>query len=84
MTRPDDLASPTIDRTEEYEASTHYLTMGGLTKREYFATLAMQGLVSNIRSGSPDSMLEKPKNVAGWAVAFADALIAELNKPVSL
>lgn len=47
----------------------------GLTKREYFAALAMQALASNTEleylSGS---------QIAEDAVKFADALIEELNK----
>ncbi|MFN5425544.1 MAG: hypothetical protein ACK5A2_09220, partial [Bacteroidota bacterium] len=42
----------------------------GLTKREYFAAMAMQGLLSN-----PNTIFE-----THYAVIIADALIAELNK----
>jgi hypothetical protein len=42
----------------------------GLTKREYFAAMAMQGLLSN-----PNTSFETRD-----AVIIADALIAELNK----
>jgi hypothetical protein len=45
----------------------------GLTKREYFAAMALQGLAS-----SPDPWM--PEAAAFKATAFADALIAELNK----
>jgi hypothetical protein len=41
-----------------------------LTKREYFAAMAMQGLLSN-----PNTIFETQ-----YAVIIADALIAELNK----
>lgn len=47
----------------------------GLTKREYFAAMAMQGLLA----GSYDSMAMGCKSVAEGAVSHADALIAELN-----
>lgn len=43
----------------------------GLTKREYFAGLAMQGFIA---SGKADG------DFAEWSVKNADALIAELNK----
>ncbi len=46
----------------------------GLTKREYFAAMAMQGHFSN---GNLDT---NAKDVAIWAVEAADALINELNK----
>ena len=45
----------------------------GLTKREYFAAMAMQGLCNNLH----------PKNVADMpslAVVIADALLKELDK----
>ncbi len=43
----------------------------GLTKREYFAALAMQGMVSRTSVSY--------KETAGRAVSYADALIKELN-----
>lgn len=46
----------------------------GLTKREYFAALAMQGLLP---TGISSSIEEDVKN----AVKLADLLIEELNKP---
>jgi hypothetical protein len=46
----------------------------GLTKREYFAAKAMQGLLTVIHH------TDRPYNVAKAAVMTADALIEELNK----
>lgn len=47
----------------------------GLTKREYFAAMALNGAVSDpTRSGDVEYF-------AYMAVRYADALIAELNKP---
>jgi hypothetical protein len=51
-----------------------YIIDGGLTKREYFAAMALQGLLTD--NESPNSREE----FAGYAVKFADALIEELNK----
>jgi hypothetical protein len=48
----------------------------GLTKREYFAAMALQGLLAN-SFRSPTSYIESN---AEYAVNYADALIAELNK----
>ena len=45
----------------------------GLTKREYFAAIAMQGLLAN------DSY-PKANRTAAWAVEQADTLIQELNR----
>ena len=44
----------------------------GLTKREYFAGLAMQGLVDDYINYAI---------IAEYAVKFADALLKELDKP---
>ena len=49
----------------------------GLTKREYFAALAMQGFAS---SNPNISFGEQAK----WAVISADNLIKELNKKAEL
>lgn len=46
----------------------------GLTKREYFAAMALQGLLP---TGISSSIEEDVKN----AVKLADLLIEELNKP---
>jgi len=47
----------------------------GLTKRELFAAMAMQGLGGNSALNQASA-----QNIACWAVECADALIAELNK----
>ena len=47
----------------------------GLTKREYFAGLAMQGIVSNA-----DYYLRNGETFALCAVALADELLTELDK----
>jgi hypothetical protein len=54
----------------------YYYFHAGLTKREYFAAMAMQGLLAN-SFRSPTSYIESN---AEYAVNYADALIAELNK----
>ena len=46
----------------------------GLTKREYFAAAAMQGMLGNMNRSTD------PKYAAISAVQYADALINELNK----
>jgi hypothetical protein len=68
MTKPDEPAFVGIfDNTLQY--------IPGLTKREYFAGLAMQGLLAMTTNGDVTS-----KDVAALAVLDADALIAELAK----
>ena len=47
----------------------------GLTKREYFAAMAMQGIIAN-----KDGLDIKIERIVESAVDTADALIDELNK----
>ena len=47
----------------------------GLSKREYFAGLAMQGLFAD-----PGTVGNSSEDMAKYAVKAADALLAELNK----
>jgi hypothetical protein len=64
MTDPKDCAYPA-------DIKTH--THGGLTKREYFAAMALQGLAAGAH-------LFPPEILSRNAVKMADALIKELNK----
>lgn len=50
----------------------------GLSKREYFAGLAMQSYIISLSASGNDTRYE---NVAMAAVNCADALLAELSKP---
>lgn len=52
---------------------------GGLTKLEYFAAMAMQGLLSTEGSYFPDNQ-STGDLVAEAAVKYADALIKALNE----
>lgn len=45
----------------------------GLTKRELFAAMAMQGILANDQAAYDPTV---------WAVRYADGLIVELNKEV--
>lgn len=56
----------------------------GLTKRELFAAMAMQGIISCEHPSACAVEIsggKMPSDVAKQAVYMADALIAELNKP---
>lgn len=48
----------------------------GLTKREYFAALAMQGMYSNCKLEGFEGIYEQLSKQSVWA---ADALIEQLN-----
>ena len=68
-TEPNDPIYPISQRT--------LIGCAGLTKREHFAGLAMQGYISadyTANSGMPF------ESMALWSVQMADALIAELNR----
>lgn len=74
---PDVSISEVIGNPKYTKEIFRHQAKGGLTKREHFAGLAMQGYISadyTANSGMPfDSM-------ALWSVKMADALIAELNR----
>lgn len=70
MTNGDDYAFP----TEEAESYYH-----GLTKREYFAAMAMQGLIASTPPVS-DISEEMYHGIPIMAVFTADKLIEALNK----
>ena len=55
---------------------------GGLTKREYFAGLAMQGLLSGVSAAQGPAEYHgwNPKDFAEEAVTQAGALLKELDK----
>lgn len=54
----------------------------GMTLREYYAGLAMQGILASpkpLKAGE-DRSLSQCECLANYAVVYADALIAELQK----
>lgn len=61
---------------EDYGGKPVYMIDNGLKKREYFAGLAMQGILA---SDEVSEFLAADK-VAKKAVEYADALLAELDK----
>lgn len=50
--------------------------LSGLTKREYFAGLALQGLCANSIAGPH----HEPKNLVKEAIQYADELLKQLEK----
>lgn len=65
ITNPDETAFPIAIDIQNFSS--------GLTKREYFAALAMQGLMASITT------LPSNKNIEKMAVQMADDLIKQLN-----
>jgi len=70
MTKGNDLAHPTniIDPERQFEPEYHT----GLTKREYFAAMALQGMLA-------EQYWTSPENLARCSTEVADALINALN-----
>jgi hypothetical protein len=65
-----------VSATQEYHSKNFGVVLAktGLTKREYFAAMAMQGLLSTV----PESF--NGTEIAQLSVNMADALIEALNK----
>lgn len=75
---PQDSAFPTIIYDTNTAGDSHPREIYyGLTKRELFAAMALQGICAN--SMPHYAGLDSDK-IAQWSVTQADALIAELNK----
>lgn len=64
----------------EYNLPNKERQYSGLTKREYFAGLAMQGMITNIKISSMDGIEEIPSNIASWSLIFADELLKQLEE----
>lgn len=75
-------AFPTIEQNAEFPD--YWSTTAGLTKREYFAAMAMQGILANgdfttlVQQAVP--MKEQAAFLSEVAAEQADALIEALNK----
>lgn len=81
MTTPDDAAYPLVEKNDSTGPIVNIWHLG-LTKREYFAAMAMQGISANPHiAKKAEEMGLKSSDFALFSVLQADALIAELNKP---
>lgn len=69
MTNPNDSIEPIWRSASDPEYAQY-----GLTKREHFAAMAMQGMLAN-------GVYKSDLALAVQAVAYADALIEALNAP---
>jgi hypothetical protein len=57
----------------------------GLTKREYFAAMAMQGMLANLNGAlmKGGTKTLHPDHISEMSVIHADAVLKELDKPKS-
>ena len=78
MTNPNDPASPQHGWSSDPAVLERMKTQLGLSKREEFAKAAMTTFVTTTNGSWQEA--DAPM-IARVSVAFADALIAELNKP---
>ena len=60
------------------EAPEEWKVTSGMTKREHFAIMIMQGLVAH--HGYGESHFGIGQEIARWAVQLADTLVEELNR----
>lgn len=67
---------PTNSETSAYPCNS-LLTNSGLTKREYFAGLAMQSMISY----QADNLYQSKENCIKKSIAHADELLKQLNNP---
>lgn len=83
ITNPNDLINTDkVSKSENHRTQEYDMISCGLTKREYFAAMALSGLAVQAIAGSHNDFT-LPKNAshqAKNAVALADSLITELNK----
>lgn len=78
-TNPNDLIQPV--KSDKIRVGGGDVYDGGLTKREYFAAMALQGILSGDITINTQ-LNQSPKWSAEYALQCADALIVELNKEV--
>lgn len=71
MKNPDKPINPLLDLNEDKSG------LWGLTKREYFAGLAMQALLSN---PDPGIVNFNEKEIAEIAIEYTDELLKQLEK----
>jgi hypothetical protein len=85
-TKTSDLAFPAMQTYERYDDEQgrwvdYQLPTGGLSKREYFAAAAMQGMIAGLtkRRETNYSIIEhEPQAVAEISRVYADTLLAVL------
>lgn len=76
------MTNPTDPDGKIEQPRNSWMERDGLTKREYFAAMAMQGFVAGIHAfPDPKVLLHwKSEGMAIYCLQIADALIAKLNK----
>lgn len=80
MSRRDEPAFPRIDGFEpsSRDDRTHVYSTGGMTLREHYAGLALQGYLAGRGGGGPAGLHRH--HVARVCADYAEALLAELER----
>lgn len=78
-TNPNDTASP-VHGGYQNDDPRNMILGGGLTKREHFAAVAMQGMLLTGGMTAHGVITQAPTDIAQLAVWQADALIEALNR----
>lgn len=76
MKKRDEPVFPQLELKHNHVEAPHNVN-GGLTKREYFAAMAMQGIICGDPTRRP---LAERAHTVRVSIQFADALLAELEK----
>lgn len=74
----DTQANDNIYPLDQREPPEQWMVTNGMTKREHFAIMAMQGLLSHY--GYKEAPVANAEEIAQWAVKLADGLIHELTR----
>lgn len=76
----DQPAFPAMDMTSHMGVATMELRYTGLTKREYFAAKAMQGLLASMTvKASIGNWMSESEEIAKFSVTLADDLLKALE-----
>lgn len=77
---PTEVAFNDGEPSESYQTSEHTGIFPGLTKREYFAAMAMQGLLSSFTvKASIGNWMSESSDVAAFSLHLADELLKHLE-----
>lgn len=78
----DFMANPPSGDQPAFPATFPYAVAQGLTKREWFAGMALTGCIAGVigEAGGDDDVAEMMAKAAAWAEMAADAMFAERAK----
>lgn len=75
-----DSVFPSIERFTDSLGSISFNPVGGLSKREFFAAVAMHGMLADPSLRIPSALGSPDEIIARYAVSCADSLISAIGK----